>query len=354
MNIVYNIQALRAVAALSVMLFHFHYKLLNSEQFSWLSSLFAGGGDGVSLLFVISGFIMIVSTHNKMGIEDALYFAKSRAIRIIPTYYIALIICFLCYGAMSNFHYPDKIKEFIDAATFRLNTPLNPPFINVDTPFGIRWTLNYEIYFYIVFALCIITKRKLLALLSWGSAIVLINYLPTIGTSANFNDVNFKNAYANFVTSPIILQFLIGALAGKIYLSTSNTDNKKPSKIIVSLVLIIATSIFVRLNNSLLGFISTGVVYAVILLTASKLDVKIKGLNIIYIIGDASFMLYMTHKSVGELVFKSMSKSNLGLAFLIASIASVAVAIILYYYVEKPITRKLKNTSWTGSTSLKA
>lgn len=354
MNKVYNIQALRAVAAISVMLFHFHYKLLHSDQFSWLSSLFSGGGDGVSLFFVISGFIMIISTNNKMGIEDALYFAKSRAIRIIPTYYIALIICFLCYGAMSNFHYPDKIKEFYDAATFSLNNPAKSPFINVDTPFGIRWTLNYEIYFYFVFALCIITKHKLLALLSWGTAIVLINYIPTIGTSVNFNDINFKNAYANFVISPIILQFLIGVLAGKIYLSTNSTNIYKSIKITVSLLLVIATAILVRFNNSLLDFITTGIIYAVILLIVSKCDIKIKELNIIYIIGDASFMLYMTHKSIGELIFKSMSKSNLGLTFLVASIASVTVAIALHYYVEKPITRKLKNLSWTGSKQLKA
>lgn len=59
----YSIQFLRGIAALLVVMAHTAHKgnIYNTETLSW----FHIGGSGVDLFFIISGFIMCYTTHNK-------------------------------------------------------------------------------------------------------------------------------------------------------------------------------------------------------------------------------------------------------------------------------------------------
>ena len=74
MNFRYDINGLRAIAVIAVVLFHFNIPFLS------------GGFAGVDVFFVISGFLMtsIIMRGTSKNQFSILSFYKSRAIRIVP------------------------------------------------------------------------------------------------------------------------------------------------------------------------------------------------------------------------------------------------------------------------------
>ena len=95
MKPVMSIQALRACAALSVVLAH-------CLDYNWQMNGLHGQGEwarlssGVDLFFVISGFVMVYSSENLFGVEGASRgFIRNRLARIVPIYWAATSIWLL-------------------------------------------------------------------------------------------------------------------------------------------------------------------------------------------------------------------------------------------------------------------
>ncbi|EDQ3196935.1 acyltransferase, partial [Salmonella enterica subsp. enterica serovar Anatum] len=146
----HSLQALRGIAALLVVLFHYRGFLNDGAKGNptiW-DKVFSPGIIGVDIFFIISGFIMVYTTWSYMrGKASLVRFLLNRVIRIIPLYYLCLVIAFLLEGAMSTFHYPDKVQNILSALTFTLYKTSTPPlYIDDGGTYNIRWTLNYEIY----------------------------------------------------------------------------------------------------------------------------------------------------------------------------------------------------------------
>lgn len=148
------IQALRLLAALAVVVGH-------AELFAWWLGRSLGdsldrypiglpGGAGVDLFFVISGFVMVLSSHRLFGQPGGrALFLKRRLIRIVPPYWLATMA--LLAWAMLTGGLPDPATlitslAFIPCASATANGRIMP-FLEVG------WTLNLEMLFYALFAL---------------------------------------------------------------------------------------------------------------------------------------------------------------------------------------------------------
>lgn len=114
----YSIQFLRGIAALLVVFHHTAYKgqVYNTGTFGWLTI----GSSGVDL-FVISGFIMCYTTHDK----DITFtkFIMHRIKRIIPLYWFFLcgIIClYICPFFSKFFRWKYKCCRFFLLASYRV------------------------------------------------------------------------------------------------------------------------------------------------------------------------------------------------------------------------------------------
>src|SRR5215510_8084357 len=83
-----SIQCLRALAALFVV--GFHATLLLHDNFTPDAKIWDNGNAGVDLFFVISGFIMVVSSRRLVGQADGWHrFMAARLVRIVPMYWLA-------------------------------------------------------------------------------------------------------------------------------------------------------------------------------------------------------------------------------------------------------------------------
>ena len=158
------IDGLRAIAVLSVVVFHAVLHIPNSPAaipfLSWRHLLFEGS-HGVDLFFVLSGFCLshpiLRKIHASGGAEFNVYryFAK-RIVRIVPPFYLAIVVLSVAGFGTVPVGAIDLVKQslFLDLHTTLLNASF--------------WTLFIEFRWYFVFpialALWVRAPRAFLAL----------------------------------------------------------------------------------------------------------------------------------------------------------------------------------------------
>lgn len=343
-----GVQALRGLAALSVMLFHFRWNLnevsprLGDELFGW-------GATGVDLFFLISGFVITLSAvRSTADISGSLLFLRKRIVRILPAYYIILAITFLLSGAMSIFHYTDKTENLISALIFNPIYPNHAPFYVDDSGmYGVRWTLNYEVYFYLVMSIMVMLKRRwlwagmyftttliILPLFAWGD----FTFQPT-GYATD-------SALLGLLTNPMIFLFITGMSIG---LVTPLLKSPPNSFLIASLFisLVICTYCFMSGYFTGHGLLSSGWIYALLLifviLSENRLGKYIP--KILVKVGDISFSLYLIHPLLNTGIGKRLE--GIGVQpgytrFILSILISCVLAWVSYRYIERPLIDRMR------------
>jgi exopolysaccharide production protein ExoZ len=97
--------------------------------------------------------------------------------------------------------------------------PRSSPYFGLTLP--LAWTLEFEMYFYLVFAVCLLFRRlRWFALLSWVLLTVILLPLGERGFNmAVGTDLHYALGYMSIVSNPFVLEFLAGVVIGWIYLS---------------------------------------------------------------------------------------------------------------------------------------
>ncbi|MFD5506200.1 acyltransferase family protein [Streptomyces sp. NPDC127051] len=116
---------------------------------------------GVQIFFVISGFVICLSAEGR----SVRAFAASRAARLYPAYWVALVLVAVASRAV-------PVSDFLVNLTM-LQQPLG-----AERVLGVCWTLWAELRFYVLFALCVVLpgggrRRTLLFCAGWMPAAVL-------------------------------------------------------------------------------------------------------------------------------------------------------------------------------------
>ncbi|MGL5384694.1 MAG: acyltransferase family protein [Serratia sp. (in: enterobacteria)] len=345
-----SVQALRGLAALAVMLFHFRWNI-NLSYPNLGDQLFGWGAIGVDVFFIISGFVITLSAKKLTpGLSAARVFLKHRARRILPVYFIILLITFLLSGAMSTFHYPEKVSNLISAITFSPIDANHAPFYVDDSGFyGIRWTLNYEVLFYLVMAICLISKYRwplLLGVFSLSLVVfpMLAGHSPTLDVSG----YQFNSAYLNLMTNPIIWQFLVGVGFGLIYPFTKNFNGQL--RLATLVIATVVTGYFVLFTPRLgHGLTMSGwylsILFIAVVLNDELITKCIPGF--IITLGEISFSLYLIHTLMNSGIGKRFE--DIGVAdglprFVLSCAVSIGLAYLSYKFIERPVSMRKQKT----------
>jgi len=147
---VVTVQYLRAVAAALIAFQH----AMGIPGFVNYTAHF--GTVGVDLFFVISGFIMWTTTRDTDRGPGAFWIA--RIVRVVPLYWLftAAYVMAALITPESFFHL--KLEPSHIAKSF-LFIPAEHPNLGVIAPiFTLGWTLNYEMFFYLVFGLSLLIR----------------------------------------------------------------------------------------------------------------------------------------------------------------------------------------------------
>nr|WP_242012031.1 acyltransferase [Acetobacter oeni] len=323
-SVVMSIQYMRAIAALSVVVFH---------QFQTIIPLTQCGKYGVDLFFIISGFIMIALTDRKETSPSD--FVLERFVRIVPLYYIATLATLV----LVKFHIyvphlvTSNIEHVLKSVCFM------PDFDKEHKLFPVLylgWTLNYEMFFYFIFAGCLLlntTKR----------IVVLIFFLIFFCTLGAAND--FSSAIAKAYTDPRLLEFGAGAVLGRVF--GINLDNfSKEIQFLYSLSVTLFLAVMSLAFSSLLAAVIISIIFTAALMV--ERGGTLPQSRVLLYLGSASYSIYLFQSIASDAVKRVVLYLNyfISVSATVQSLLSVAGGVILgccvFQFIEQPVTRFLR------------
>lgn len=317
-----SIEVLRFVAALLVVFVH--VPTIGQGRF----------GFGVDIFFVISGYVMMLSTARSTD-----RFFLKRVIRVVPTYWIFTLMTFgiaiALPGVLANTSGDlSHLLKSLFFIPFEKNAGGFYPILHVG------WTLNYEMFFYALFAISLLFTHRFRAELT--TALIVTVMLVTH---------QMPETVAGFYSELIIVEFVFGMIVYKIV----NGDDVKPM-ILIGFLAYLPLLVFDAAGSGselrklggdefrgyLRGIPAALIVFATIHLLAGR-----KLPRLLTLLGGASYALYLSHIFVIGVIWKLFVDRNTGevaLVFwsIVAVVASIAFSVVFFALVEKPLSTLLR------------
>ncbi|WP_432985524.1 acyltransferase family protein [Dactylosporangium sp. CA-233914] len=176
------LDGLRLVAALLVVSYHYVgtersdlWERPNSELFGHLFALSIYGNFGVQLFFIVSGFVICMSSWGRK-ISD---FVISRVVRLYPMYWVAVVLSYTVVY-LNRPGLADDVQVIMaprNTSDVLLNFTMTQEAFGVGHVDWVYWTLWAELRFYLLFALVValgVSYRRVLAFCAlWMTAAIL-------------------------------------------------------------------------------------------------------------------------------------------------------------------------------------
>ncbi|GAB2314501.1 acyltransferase family protein [Stenotrophomonas geniculata] len=360
------IQALRGIAALLVVFYHgVGYQPQSKEP--GIEHVFSMiGASGVDLFFMISGFIMVYATRGSAGgFDDSATFLIKRVARVFPVYLVATALYVPMMLAMGN--HVGHIDIMTQPSQILRSVLMIPTNFGSRAPyFGgsvlhVGWTINYEVYFYALFALSMMFGRlRWIALSAIAGALLLA--LPLLVSSPSLDayvDYGFHGPL-NFATNPMLWEFFIGVVIGRIYL-TNFTISKTTAYLLATVALSVLVWFLVTNVSPKFGLTGWGIPYAALLfvLTIGSKTMEFQWPRSLVWTGNISFSLYLVHPFVihpayqlfwGETTAAFMN--NVWFMLILASL-SLAMAAVSHRYLEVGLSEWVRKRALSAFAAIR-
>lgn len=333
-----SIQVARGFAALSVVAFH----AMSSEpkyfsNIKVLPTFFDGGMAGVDLFFVISGFVMVLTTQGRHGkAREVGKFVWNRFFRIYPTYwfyFILLLPVFFLAPSWINAAQGNQVNLF--TSFFLLPSDLLPLLL-------VAWTLTIELWFYVVFAVLLFFPERWLpvALGVWFVVLVIVNWNGPI-TSSPFLEVPVNS---------MAIEFIFGGVAALLF--------RRLNRVVAAVCAVAGVVLIVTLGEATVQDLTAGpglhrpltlgLGFALIMLAITAWENRggIGFLGRFTILGDMSYSVYLSHILVLAVMGRVWAAISGPFATSIPAIivwwvitfaAVVVVGYLSYRLVERPV-----------------
>jgi exopolysaccharide production protein ExoZ len=344
-----GIQWMRAIAALLVVVDHSLFTLIDKAGADASMAPFAAllGAMGVKLFFLISGFVMIVSSTSRFGPAASLDFMRRRLIRIVPLYWITSLI------------YTVKLSQTGDTPglTTLLQSLFYIPYMNsqgeMQPVYGLGWTLNYEIFFYLIFAIGLLGSLRSTLIVVASSLLLLVGY----GLSLAPTDAGTLGLQIYFWSRPIVLFFLMGMSLPYILQRLLRWESLPKfsfglaaavSTLLVAIALALARGELIPQSFQLLLLSLPLLLISLAQPSASAFGFA----RVARLLGDASYSIYLTHSFIIGPMGRLYGKLGLQAPFMFTVVSLLLcafVGILTFRYVETPIIRMLTART-SGST----
>ena len=325
-----NLQILRGISALLVCFYHFR-ESINFDHLKLGEILFSKGSIGVPIFFVISGFIMTFTTKNLLFSKErsikksVTSFYKKRIIRIVPLYYLLTLGWMIIGGTFFTYFSGDLLDRFIYSILFLPQKDTFPVLY-------LGWSLNYEMFFYLIFGISLLFKENRYFFII---GFFILSYL--IGLFFKFENAFYKMA-TDFLNFYFISGIILALLLHKFTLS------RKAALSLCTGGILLFSFYFFRQNIEIGEFVSLIIItFFVLSFLILDFNFQLKGNRFFVFLGDISYSLYLSHPFVEMFFrhFKIEGYINIPYIFL-KLILVIGVAAFFHYVVEKKFTNYLK------------
>lgn len=342
------IDALRGIASLAVMLFHFYFSgglngpLLRMTPV-FLAAVFLHGSLGVDVFFIISGFV-IAYTQRSVRVDGRYLgsFALRRSLRLDPPYWLTLVVCIALMHNRGVFLHPGILLSNM----FYLPVLVDRPIILLTA-----WTLCYEVQFYLVLILLIGLCQRISrgsAWLGWSEGALLLFVVPLTLYSLAIA--------AGLVSNPLeglfIDEWYKFALGAVIWWTL---DKKVAQGWLWGLLLLVGVVACAYWSLSALVCMLTGGTIYLVGRRGRLYDLLSN--RPLQFLGMISYSLYLLHPVIGLKIERFGARLTGGsiagalLWFMLACAGSILAATLMYYLVERPgvqLGKWIKSRSASG------
>lgn len=333
-----GVQILRFVAAMLVVVMHTTEAISVRITGAGPDHYWNGGAIGVDIFFVISGFVMAMSTArlpegHQTRLQAAWIFMKRRLLRVAPLYWFytllkAALVLILPSLALRSSIDPEHLLASM------LFIPAISPWGLVQPTLPVGWTLNFEMLFYVVFAIGI----------AWGVARIKFCFLIflLIFVAAQI----FPESVAlNFYGKSLLFEFILGMGIAHLYLNYPPVPPK-----IGLLAASAGTMLILAINwgDPVPRFSTWEIGAGFMVLVAVWLEPWIARLRLasrLSFLGDSSYSIYLSHTFVvpfGVLVLHKLGFQESLIIIPVICTAVIAAGCLSYLWIESPMTSFLK------------
>lgn len=305
-----------------------------------------GGGLGVDLFFMLSGFLIFVSIHKSSPSFTS--FIRNRYRRLLPVHLILLT------SMMEKVSLIAAIVNVFFLADFL------PSYPNL---YPITWTLNYEILFYLLAALWFITAKQIRLLQTWKCFFLfsILLFVTQWIVAEPLMMIGIKYPDMNRFTA-----FFFGVALAKLYLNEKLLWTKLEKFFLYATILALPMILLVRYTydavtvQNAYGILWESMSYVLLdlgyflilgsmLISKDHLLKKLFRARLVRVIGVISYSMYLFHYGFGLPIAKGVlqSVSNYTLKIALYTPVSFAItilfSIILFHYLEKPYFLNKRN-----------
>ncbi len=296
---------------------------------------------GVSIFFVISGFI--ISYIHPRDFAPA-GFLWRRIIRIVPLYWLCTIFLALCAVYLPSLFKSTSFTPYYLFSSLAFIPELVPGTVDDWRPLlKPGWSLNYEMFFYLIFILfwwCESSLRRTIFMsLALGVLIAGAFFVERNSSVTAF--------YLNFNLMPFLAGMWLAEMQRRGFWSDFSVNSLPVLLFFVALIIGLLFSVdltVLPLFIENLAYLTASVLLVVTALCTDRWVKTLSPRNLFMQIGDSSYSLYLTHMFVVGAGWAVFNRLGLGgwafpLAVIAIIIASLIGAKISYLIIEKPFMR---------------
>jgi exopolysaccharide production protein ExoZ len=319
-----SIQALRGIAAVMVTIFHAGLRFDQSEM------TFRIGNAGVDIFFIISGFVMWTVTARRP--DGPFAFLRRRFVRLVPLYWLWTIMAIAAWAVIPS-AFPRMHPTVGHVALSLAFVPhTSPEGARISPVLGQGWTLNFEVFFYVLFAAALILPSRT----RFGFMVALLLLLPLAR--------HIVEVPAATLLSPLLVEFLGGIILARLVIGGLRPDALRCwACVAVGVVLLLFAA--PAADDDLARLFQYGV--PAFLIVGGAVGAELTGsLSVRKLprwLGDASYSIYLTHAFFISALGKLWP---IGLAPWIFLFSATTLALLLglaaYVLIERPLLALLR------------
>ncbi|MCO8050049.1 acyltransferase [Proteus penneri] len=327
--------SIRFFAAIFVLFSHLDFFKNTPFYFIYVKEGFIG----VTLFFILSGFVLSYSYQEKLlrGEKNKFAFYTARIARIYPLHILTLLFTLLFL------YQNESIKEIL-SNIFLLQAliPKASYYFSLNAP---SWSISVELFFYLCFPFLITKSSKTLIKIT-----VIILILKILLSEINISE---KATHAYIYISPILRlpDFIIGILIFRLRFNKLNVNISTYQVVIVQTLSICLFLLFIYYSHMVnikyrfdIYYIIPMSILIISLSYSNGIITKILSNKTLVLLGESSFSLYMIHQLIIRFIIenKTFFGSNF---YMLSSILAISIfgSIFIYKYYELPMKKIVVN-----------
>lgn len=335
-----EIQGLRAVSIIAVILFHFGIHIL------------PGGYIGVDIFFVISGFLItkMIAYEIERGSFSLSKFYKNRVVRLLPNLFLMVVATVvISYFVLKPYDFFQYGKSLQFSAVYLTNMVFarQQGYFDMSRdakPLLHTWSLSIEEQFYLLFPLLLILLYKLR---SHRIAVLLVIALASLWVRFSYIQQHLPTE-GFFSFAGRVWEFVVGALIALLPATLRDRLSNNEALSLFGLLLIFASLLFLDEGvpySGLLLIIPCLATAMIIISSHGTRSGRLLSGKYLVFIGGLSYSLYLWHWPLIVWLHNADLAINRHLLTLILILLTGAVSFVAWRYVEEPFRRNRERFS---------